>query len=230
MRADHIFGIKHYAGDVEYDTKGIIEKNRDNLPQEGVDLLMSSEIPFTVLLGKIEANKNASPTESSGSSKPASGRRGGGNGQRSTIGAKSLGTQFKENLNNLLGVVNLTHPHYVRCIKPNDQLVPAKFSHGRIAEQLRNAGVLEVVRVARAGFPVRLGVHEFVERYALLGARVVEVAYRQAVHDAELDQERSVCKALIMAIQVSQRIRSTRLQAYQWCRRPGCHCSFYSEA
>lgn len=37
-----------------------------------------------------------------------------GGGGRSTIGAKSLGTQFKESLNNLLGVVNLTHPHYVR--------------------------------------------------------------------------------------------------------------------
>ncbi|CAM9911573.1 unnamed protein product [Pylaiella littoralis] len=205
MRVDHLFGIKHYAGEVVYDTRGIIEKNRDNLPQEGVDLLMSSETSFTVLLGKIEANKNATPGKdgSSGSnaSTPKSSGRRGGVGGRSTIGAKSLGTQFKENLNNLLGVVNLTHPHYVRCIKPNDQLVPAKFNYVRIAEQLRNAGVLEVVRVARAGFPVRLGVHEFVERYALLGARVVEVAYRRAAHDAELDQERSVCKALIMAIQ-----------------------------
>ncbi|CAM9404599.1 unnamed protein product [Scytosiphon promiscuus] len=200
MRVDHLFGIKHYAGDVEYDTRGIIEKNRDNLPQEGVDLLMSSGIPFTVLLGTIEANKNAPPKDTSTPKSSSSGRRGGGGG-RSTIGAKSLGTQFKENLNNLLGVVNLTHPHYVRCIKPNDQLVPAKFNYVRIAEQLRNAGVLEVVRVARAGFPVRLGVHEFVERYALLGARVVEAAYRRAAHDAELDQERSVCKALIMAIQ-----------------------------
>ena len=40
-----------------------------------------------------------------------------GGGGRSTIGAKSLGTQFKENLNNLLGVVNLTHPHYVRYMR-----------------------------------------------------------------------------------------------------------------
>lgn len=51
-----------------------------------------------------------------------------------------------------------THPHYVRTIKPNDELKPANFTYGRIAEQLRNAGVLEVVRVARAGFPVRLGI------------------------------------------------------------------------
>ncbi|CAN0461458.1 unnamed protein product, partial [Phaeothamnion confervicola] len=61
-----------------------------------------------------------------------------------------------------------THPHYVRCIKPNDELRPALFSYERVAEQLRNAGVLEVVRVARAGFPVRLGIQEFVDRYGLL--------------------------------------------------------------
>lgn len=67
MRADHAFGIKHYAGDVVYDTEGIIEKNRDTLPQEGVDLLMSSSTPFTVLLGKIEANK--SPAERVSNSK-----------------------------------------------------------------------------------------------------------------------------------------------------------------
>ena len=80
MRVDHLFGIKHYAGDVEYDTRGIIEKNRDNLPQEGVDLLLSSEIPFTVLLGTIEANKNAPPPESSLTPKSKAGgggRRGG---------------------------------------------------------------------------------------------------------------------------------------------------------
>lgn len=80
MRVDHLFGIKHYAGDVEYDTRGIIEKNRDNLPQEGVDLLLSSEIPFTVLLGKIEANKNTPPPESlspKSSSTGGGGRRGG---------------------------------------------------------------------------------------------------------------------------------------------------------
>lgn len=67
MRADHAFGIKHYAGDVIYDTDGMIEKNRDTLPQEGVDLLMSSTNPFTVLLGNIEANKT---TTSSGASSP----------------------------------------------------------------------------------------------------------------------------------------------------------------
>lgn len=97
-----------------------------------------------------ERFSGSSPKDSRSRSPEARGG-GGARGQRSTIGAKSLGTQFKENLNNLLSVVNLTHPHYVRCIKPNDQLVPSKFNHTRIAEQLRNAGVLEVC--SRDDFP-----------------------------------------------------------------------------
>ncbi|CAN0563628.1 unnamed protein product, partial [Ectocarpus sp. 12 AP-2014] len=89
-------------------------------------------------------------------------------GRRTTIGAKSLGAQFRENLNNLVATVDKTHPHYVRTIKPNDDLKPGNFAYDRIAEQLRNAGVLEVVRVARAGFPVRLGIQEFIDRYGVL--------------------------------------------------------------
>ena len=99
-------------------------------------------------------------------------------GRRTTIGAKSLGAQFRENLNNLVATVDKTHPHYVRTIKPNDDLKPGTFTYDRIAEQLRNAGVLEVVRVARAGFPVRLGIQEFIDRYAVLAPLVVETAYR----------------------------------------------------
>lgn len=112
----------------------------------------------------------------------SSGGGGGGGGRRvgrrTTIGAKSLGAQFRENLNNLVATVDKTHPHYVRTIKPNDELKPGNFAYERIAEQLRNAGVLEVVRVARAGFPVRLGIQEFIDRYGVLAPMVVETAYR----------------------------------------------------
>lgn len=55
MRVDHKFCVRHYAGKVVYSTEGIIEKNRDTLQQEGIDMLLSSESDFTVLLGEIEA-------------------------------------------------------------------------------------------------------------------------------------------------------------------------------
>ncbi|KAH8045576.1 hypothetical protein JL722_14157 [Aureococcus anophagefferens] len=49
--------------------------------------------------------------------------------------------------------VSATKPHYVRCLKPNDDNVPDAFWRVRVAEQLRYGGVLEAVRVARSGFP-----------------------------------------------------------------------------
>lgn len=58
MRVDHQFCIQHYAGKVVYSTDGIIEKNRDTLQQEGVDMLLSSGSRFTVLMGEIESKSN----------------------------------------------------------------------------------------------------------------------------------------------------------------------------
>ena len=40
------FGVIHYAGVVEYGTEGFVEKNRDELPKESTEILMSSTNPF----------------------------------------------------------------------------------------------------------------------------------------------------------------------------------------
>lgn len=139
--------------------------------------------PAEQVKGKPRRSEGGGSAPGAGAGSGGAGGGGGGGGgrrigRRTTIGAKSLGAQFRENLNNLVATVDKTHPHYVRTIKPNDDLKPGNFAYGRIAEQLRNAGVLEVVRVARAGFPVRLGIQEFIDRYGVLAPMVVETAYR----------------------------------------------------
>ncbi len=221
MRVDHQFQIRHYAGDVVYSSAGIIEKNRDTLGQEGVDLLLGSMSEMVQCMGEIESSapnkgkpQGMMRTESqiglmrTGSriglkccqSKRTLCRPNVPQNRRSIIGAKSLGSQFKEDLNSLVSDVNTTHPHYVRCIKPNDDLKPNIFNNKRIEEQLRNAGVLEVVRVARAGFPVRLGIEEFIDRYGMVAVIAVEKAYLRTVKEAQLDQQNHVCRELIKAI------------------------------
>lgn len=240
MRANHQFQIQHYAGKVCYETTGIIEKNRDTLAQEGLDVLLNSINDFVVELGEIERHQGevagsgtaASRRPPITSSGPTGNRRlsaegtnpskapgglvrqgskrgtqlvmvggaGKAGGKRSTIGAKSLASQFKQSLAQLIELINRTHPHFVRCVKPNDALKPGTFDHERIAEQLRNAGVLEVVRVARAGFPVRLGIAEFIERYGLLALETLSNAYRQAAKEGDIGQEAYVCKALVKAM------------------------------
>ncbi len=212
MRVDHQFQIRHYAGDVVYSSAGIIEKKRDTLGQEGVDLLLGSISEMVQQIGEIEAvaphkakpqgmMRSASQTGLMRTLSKRNLRRGNGpQNRRTVIGAKSLGSQFKEDLNSLVSDVNTTHPHYVRCIKPNDDLKPNIFNNKRIEEQLRNAGVLEVVRVARTGFPVRLGIEEFIDRYGMVAVTAVEKAYLHTVKESQLDQQNYVCCELIKAI------------------------------
>jgi hypothetical protein len=45
-RRDFLFTVRHYAGAVTYDTAGFLEKNKDQLYQEMVDLLRSSACPI----------------------------------------------------------------------------------------------------------------------------------------------------------------------------------------
>lgn len=52
-----------------------------------------------------------------------------------------------------------------RCIKPNYHLKPETFDQAMILQQLRCCGVLEVVRIAKAGYPTRYEHQQFVDRY-----------------------------------------------------------------
>lgn len=81
---------------------------------------------------------------------------------------KSLGKQFSDSLKILRTRIDSTMPHYVRCLKPNDGLEPDHFDPKNIVDQLRYCGVLEAVRVSRAGYPTRYPHEVFVTRYYML--------------------------------------------------------------
>ena len=88
----------------------------------------------------------------------------------SSIHRESVGSQFSQQLKELRRRIDATTPHYVRCLKPNDDLVPHKFEAHIIADQLRCAGVLEAIRVSRVGFPHRFFHDSFMQRYGILNA------------------------------------------------------------
>ena len=48
-----------------------------------------------------------------------------------------------------------TTPHYIRCIKPNDEKLAFTFEPKRAIQQLRACGVLETIRISAAGYPSR---------------------------------------------------------------------------
>ena len=149
QRVDYRFSIEHYAGDVEYNTEAWIEKNKDQLPAAASELLNSSEFDFiSVIKPFVRTEERAG---------------------RGTVATKSVSSQFSSQLNVLRARIDKTVPHYIRCLKPNDELVPDYFEPKNVVDQLRCGGVLEAVRVSRAGYPTRYPHDVFLARYHILG-------------------------------------------------------------
>ena len=178
------FSIQHYAGAVEYTTTNFIEKNKDELPQEGTDLLLGSSNSFVSYLGGIlcSSPSNVNGSGASVNSTSSSLRR-----SASTLSRASVGAQFSAQLRELRERIERTAPHYVRCLKPNDLLVPNNFEQHIIADQLRCAGVLEAIRVSRVGFPQRYQHDLFVSRYCILGLKQLQQAAKlRRTHPCEV--------------------------------------------
>ncbi|XP_072528418.1 unconventional myosin-Va isoform X2 [Salminus brasiliensis] len=157
------FIINHFADRVEYQCEGFLEKNKDTVNEEQINVLKSSEFAFLLELFQ-EEEKPPGPTGVAAPGRPKVGRM----NQSLREHKKSVGLQFRSSLNLLMETLNATTPHYVRCIKPNDHKSPFMMDPSRAAQQLRACGVLETIRLSAAGFPSRWTYQEFFIRYRVL--------------------------------------------------------------
>lgn len=186
------FSVHHYAGLVEYNTANFLEKNKDELPKETTELLMSSENPFLASLGKLLKNQQTEqlPSPPSSVSSGVTPVRRPLPRQSSSLMRKSVGSQFAWQLGQLRSRINQTTPHYVRCLKPNDDLLPDSFHPTVIADQLRCAGVLEAIRVSRIGFSQRYAHDAFLHRYHML-------AINELQQKSSFSHKKDLCEALV---------------------------------
>lgn len=81
---------------------------------------------------------------------------------------KTVMVQFRNSLTQLMKIINKTSPHYIRCIKPNDLNKPGIFNRVRVNDQLKYSGILEAVKVARAGYPIRFKMDLFESKYFMI--------------------------------------------------------------
>jgi myosin heavy subunit len=64
--------------------------------------------------------------------------------------------------------LDATHPHFVRCIIPNEIKTGGVIDAHLVMHQLHCNGVLEGIRICRKGFPARILFLEFIQRYSIL--------------------------------------------------------------
>ncbi|XP_058854703.1 unconventional myosin-Va-like isoform X3 [Acipenser ruthenus] len=163
------FIIQHFADKVEYQCDGFLEKNKDTVNEEQITVLKTSKFELLVELFQDE-EKATTPTgpPPGGRTRLSIKQTKTRPGQTSRDHKKTVGLQFRNSLQLLMDTLNATTPHYVRCIKPNDNKHPFTFDPSRAVQQLRACGVLETIRISAAGFPSRWTYQEFFSRYRVL--------------------------------------------------------------
>uniref|UniRef100_A0A8C2GU92 Myosin VB n=1 Tax=Cyprinus carpio TaxID=7962 RepID=A0A8C2GU92_CYPCA len=185
------FIVVHFADKVEYQCDGFLEKNRDTVYEEQINILKASQVSTVYFLNGCRQNEspsNAGPPSATSktskinvrAAKPAP--KGHNREHRKTVG-----TQFRNSLHLLMDTLNATTPHYVRCIKPNDFKESFVFDSRRAVQQLRACGVLETIRISAAGYPSRWTYPDFFSRYRVLMTK----------KDMTIGDKKQVCKNLL---------------------------------
>ena len=189
-RDELVFHVQHYAGEVNYDATGFLDKNRDALHQDLLAALSESTEPAVSALAAAMSESRDGDVS-----------RAGGLRARAKTGRESVGARFKGQLASLVAKLDECSPHFVRCIKPNGALAPAAFEQGDVLRQLRCCGVLEVVRISRQGYPSRYDTRAFAERFGFLLPPTAARSYGD-------DPER-FCRAILKRFRVAE-------EAYQF--------------
>ncbi|OWB56616.1 hypothetical protein B5S28_g2523 [[Candida] boidinii] len=160
------FIVSHYALDVEYDSAGFIDKNRDTVSDGHLETLKNSTNEMLLdVLATIERAAEKLANEQAAAAAATSTR----NGPTKKITRKpTLGSIFKSSLIELMKTINSTNAHYIRCIKPNEEKKAWEFDPLMVLSQLRACGVLETIKISCAGFPSKAIYSDFVKNFSIL--------------------------------------------------------------
>ncbi|GAB5355279.1 hypothetical protein AAMO2058_000191700 [Amorphochlora amoebiformis] len=139
------FILKHYAGDVKYCVAGFLDKNKDLTWKDLLDLGEESKLRI------MDSMFPRGASSGMGSKRPP-----------------TIGTAFKKQVGQLMTALGSCQPHYIRCIKSNNQKRAAIFEDDLVLHQIKYLGLLENVRVRRAGFAFRETFTRFLKRYKML--------------------------------------------------------------
>uniref|UniRef100_A0A452SS53 Unconventional myosin-Ib n=1 Tax=Ursus americanus TaxID=9643 RepID=A0A452SS53_URSAM len=139
------FRIQHYAGKVLYQVEGFVDKNNDLLYR---DLSQAMWKAGHTLIKSLFPEGN--PAKINLKRPP------------------TAGSQFKASVATLMKNLQTKNPNYIRCIKPNDKKAAHIFTEALVCHQIRYLGLLENVRVRRAGYAFRQAYEPCLERYKML--------------------------------------------------------------
>uniref|UniRef100_A0A671NG73 Unconventional myosin-VIIa-like n=1 Tax=Sinocyclocheilus anshuiensis TaxID=1608454 RepID=A0A671NG73_9TELE len=162
------FGVKHFAGTVYYDCEGFLEKNRDSLSVDIMELVQKSSNKLLKQIFEKETNKNSVKNNNKINKilmTPKNSLRQVNDSRRQI---STLSGQFRQSLDSLMKALSLCQPFFIRCFKPNDKKMPMVFNRELCMQQLRYSGMLETIKIRKSGYPIRHTFKDFLQRYRVL--------------------------------------------------------------
>uniref|UniRef100_A0A671MG00 Myosin-IIIb-like n=1 Tax=Sinocyclocheilus anshuiensis TaxID=1608454 RepID=A0A671MG00_9TELE len=148
-----LFTIVHYAGKVQYNASGFLEKNRDTIPANIRELFINSVTPLLSVLF-------AATISRTGTLMP----------RKAKVYLRFNFCLFFDTPHSLAVLMEkmfAASPHFVRCIKPNRSKQPDQLDSKLVMDQLRYNGLMETIRIRRDGFSWRPKFREFAERFVV---------------------------------------------------------------
>mmetsp|Transcript_76768 Transcript_76768/g.148280 ORF Transcript_76768/g.148280 Transcript_76768/m.148280 type:complete len:1301 (-) Transcript_76768:29-3931(-) len=192
------FVIRHYAGNVDYNTRGWLDKNNDRLLAECEELICESECPLVSSLGEEDQGKAL---------------------------FRSISRKYMTDLEALLNTLGTCNLHYIRCFKPNEHQKPNIFDNKQVLEQIVQCGTIELVKIMHDGYPNRCSFDEITarfrdllpERFQRFGNRTfieaLMLAYEVPRNEWELGMSRLFLKAGQLRALEAMRSGGTRPKA-----------------
>ena len=156
----NVFVIRHYAGEVSYDSQGMLAKSKDRLHDLLELRVGDSKLGVVQEMWDINERlqQEGMPTTTTAQAMTQTMRK----------RASSLGSQFSAQLNTLMQRLNACQPHFIRCIKPNLHKQASAFSSALVMTQLSYAGLFEAIKVRKSGFAYRKLYPDFLKEYRVL--------------------------------------------------------------
>ncbi|CAC5394646.1 CHS1 [Mytilus coruscus] len=148
------FTIDHYAGKVKYNASKFLEKNRGTVPEKMKEIL-------------IERSNNCIVREYFDSQDSISDNRHNQDKKKSEKKQRpknSAASQYRKSLYCLVEFLKDGSPLFVRCIKSNDDQQARRFDEKVVLEQLKSAGMNDVIRIRRDGFQCRMPFENFMTK------------------------------------------------------------------
>jgi len=142
------FALHHYAGTVGYNVTGWLFKNKDPVNDAVIGMMQGSTNAIVSLVFQETGEKKK------GSS-------------MATISAA-----HRESLLKLMASLHSTHPHFVRCIIPNEIKKSGHIDAPLVMHQLNCNGVLEGIRICMLGLPNKMPYADFMARYSIVAPKI----------------------------------------------------------